>query len=173
MRHKYFGPLRPKRSYLKLVLLVLVILVLECILVNAYLQYITKQVARASESPKTPPDAVYMTWSEDIDPCSLNDVICDNEIQATVFAYTAIQALTDSTPCITASGYNACIGTKKIVANNCLEFGTKVTIQGIDYEVQDRMNERYGCKDFDILMDTYEEAKQWGVKELEISHGIK
>lgn len=106
------------------------------------------------------------------DLCGLDVVVCPNEPveskKATVFAYVAIPELTDSSPCITASGLNVCNDFKPIVANNCLKFGTKVKIQGKIYEVQDRMNERYTCKDFDILMQDYEEAKQWGVKEIEV-----
>ncbi len=72
-------------------------------------------------------------------------------------------------PCVSASGLNLCNDGKNTVANNCLEFGTKVKIEGEIYEVQDRMNSRYGCENFDIAMDNHSEAINFGRKTLEVS----
>ena len=70
---------------------------------------------------------------------------------------------TDDTPEITASGKRVKEG---IVANNCLPFGTKISVDDRIFEVQDRMNKRYGCNNFDIFMWDYQVAIEFGVKEL-------
>lgn len=89
-------------------------------------------------------------------------------IQAEVSAYTASASETDNSPCITADNTNICIKHPNIVANNCLNFGTRVEINGVIYEVHDRMNRRYGKDYFDILMDTRAEALQFGRRKIEV-----
>ena len=84
-------------------------------------------------------------------------------IRAIVTAYTSLPHLTDSSPEITASNQKVREG---IVANNCLEFGTKVKIEGKGYEVQDRMNKRYSCEHWDIWFPDEKSAINWGVKKL-------
>ena len=79
-------------------------------------------------------------------------------------AYNAIPAQTDDNPNITASGKHVAEG---IVANNCLPFGTRIVVNNRIYEVQDRMNRRYGCDNFDIFMWDYEEAIEFGVQKLD------
>jgi 3D (Asp-Asp-Asp) domain-containing protein len=79
-------------------------------------------------------------------------------------AYTACIEETDSDPTITASNQVVRVG---IVANNCLPFGTKIKVKNKIYEVQDRMNARYGCNKFDIYMCEYSEAINFGIRELE------
>ena len=86
--------------------------------------------------------------------------------QAIVTAYTSSEDETDDTPHITASGERT---RKGIVANNCLEFGTVVEIKGKHYEVQDRLNKRYGCKHYDIWVETKDEAFEWGRRELSVA----
>ena len=73
---------------------------------------------------------------------------------------------------ITASGKRVFKG---IVANNWLEFGTKVEIEGLGiYIVEDRGSKKYfGTKQerrkaIDIYFDTHEEAKRFGVKYLRV-----
>jgi 3D (Asp-Asp-Asp) domain-containing protein len=84
------------------------------------------------------------------------DVITVSPEQTGVFtAYTASVAETDSDPTITASNQ---VVRKGIVANNCLPFGTKIKVNENIYEVQDRMNNRYGCDKFDIYMCDYYDA---------------
>lgn len=78
-------------------------------------------------------------------------------------AYNADVAQTDDTPMITASGQRVSDG---IIANNCLPFGTRIVVNRRVYEVQDRMNKRYECENFDIFMWDYQEAKEFGVQEL-------
>lgn len=78
-------------------------------------------------------------------------------------AYTAMISQTDSTPTITASNQKVREG---IVANNCLPFGTKIKVNSKVFEVQDRMNKRYGCDTFDIYMLDYAEAIDFGRQTL-------
>ena len=87
------------------------------------------------------------------------------KIEAVVTAYTSSVDETDSTPDITASGERTRDG---IVANNCLEFGSKVVIEDKVYVVEDRMNKRYGCEHYDIWLETKDEAYEWGRRELAV-----
>jgi len=80
-------------------------------------------------------------------------VIPAREIRAVITSYRAVWWETDNTPCISASGMNICETDKKICANNCYSFGTPIEIDGEIWEVQDRMNKRYGCNHIDLLMD--------------------
>lgn len=67
------------------------------------------------------------------------------------YTYNAEESQTDGNPYRTASGRIVKDG---IVANNCLEFGTKIDVEGVGVlEVQDRMNSRYGCDDFDVFKE--------------------
>ncbi len=86
-------------------------------------------------------------------------------MNAVVVAYTSDPAETDDSPFITASNTRVRHG---IVANNCFDFGTKVAIGDSIYEVQDRMNSRYGCDVFDIWMETKAEAYEWGRQRLTV-----
>jgi 3D (Asp-Asp-Asp) domain-containing protein len=56
---------------------------------------------------------------------------------------------------------------KGIIANNCLPFGTKIKVNNKIFEIQDRMNERYGCDNFDIYMTKYYKAIDFGRQTLE------
>lgn len=78
-------------------------------------------------------------------------------------AYNAEIYQTDSDPTITASNQMVRVG---IVANNCLPFGTKIKVNDEVYEVQDRMNKRYGCNYFDIYMCDYYDAIKFGKRIL-------
>lgn len=101
-------------------------------------------------------------------PCDLQVVQCSNQINATVYAYNSEVNQTDSSPFITASGHRLGSG-DRVVANNCLPFGTVVEIAGIDYTVLDRMHSRYSCSDYDIWLESKQEALQWGVRRLKIT----
>jgi len=85
--------------------------------------------------------------------------------KAIITAYSADKHQTDDTPTITASNQKVREG---IVANNCLPFGNRVIIGDKIYEVQDRMNPRYGCERFDVFMRDYKSAKEFGVRELPV-----
>jgi 3D (Asp-Asp-Asp) domain-containing protein len=78
-------------------------------------------------------------------------------------AYTASVFQTDSTPMITASNINV---RKGIIANNCLPFGTKIKVNDRIFEIQDRMNKRYGCDKFDIYMTKQHKAIDFGRQTL-------
>jgi len=87
------------------------------------------------------------------------------EVYAEISAYTSDPAEADDSPFITAANTEVRPG---IVANNCYKFGTRVMINGVEYEVWDRMNSRYGCQHFDIWMEDKAEALEWGRQEVKV-----
>ena len=87
------------------------------------------------------------------------------EVEAEVSGYSSEESQTDSTPFLTAFNWKVRNG---IVANNCYPKGTRVEIEGKQYEVGDRMNRRYGCKNFDIWFADYQSAKKFGRQEMKI-----
>ena len=87
------------------------------------------------------------------------------EIVAEVSGYSSEESQTDSTPFLTAFNWRVRNG---IVANNCYPKGTRVEIQGKQYEVGDRMNRRYGCKNFDVWFENKEDALKFGRQEMKI-----
>ncbi len=88
--------------------------------------------------------------------------------------YNSVYWQTDSTPCITADGYDLCKpGAGDVVATNILPFGTKVRIPSLFgnrvFVVHDRMNSRYnGQYRLDIHVGNKDEdvqaARQFGAK---------
>jgi 3D (Asp-Asp-Asp) domain-containing protein len=78
-------------------------------------------------------------------------------------AYNAEVGQTDSDPFTMASGKKVYEGA---IANNCLKFGTKIKVNGVIKIVEDRMNSRYGCNNFDIFMNDHDEAIRFGRKEM-------
>jgi 3D (Asp-Asp-Asp) domain-containing protein len=78
-------------------------------------------------------------------------------------AYNSEIGQTDGDPYTMASGKKVYEGA---IANNCLDFGTKVKVNGKVKIVEDRMNSRYGCENFDIYMESHEEAIKFGRQEL-------
>ncbi len=93
-------------------------------------------------------------------------------VVANITHYTASKDETDGNPCETADGTNICQqGVEPIAANNCLPFNTKVEFNGIIYRIADRMNFRYGCNWYDLLVADKATAKSLGVlynKEVKI-----
>jgi 3D (Asp-Asp-Asp) domain-containing protein len=92
--------------------------------------------------------------------------------RVSVSAYTSEVAQTDSSPCITANGFNVCKHNEEdVIATNMFPFGTKVKIPSIDpnriYTVEDRMNTRYQ-NHIDIWMKDKDDAIKFGRKTLEI-----
>ncbi len=93
-------------------------------------------------------------------------------------AYSSDPRQTDSTPCITANGFDLCsyykeYGSGNTIATNILPLGTIVQITVGDevkeYVVRDRMNARYnGQRRLDIWMPSTPEAKNFGVKVVEV-----
>jgi len=89
-----------------------------------------------------------------------------------VTAYSSTVDQCDSTPCITANGFDLCANdTQNVIATNYLPFGTKVRFPDYDpdtiYTVQDRMNARYNYR-ADIWMKTRQEAKVFGIQNLKM-----
>ena len=87
-------------------------------------------------------------------------------------AYNSEVAQTDSSPCITANGFDLCEHNEEdVIATNILPFGTKVKIPSIDpsrvFTVEDRMNARYQ-NHIDIWMRDKNDAIKFGRKTLEI-----
>lgn len=83
-------------------------------------------------------------------------------------AYNSDPRQTDSTPCITANGFNVCEhGVEDTIAANFLRFGTKVMIPELFgdrvFIVRDRMNKRYSQR-VDIWMKDYSDAINFGVR---------
>lgn len=89
-----------------------------------------------------------------------------------VTAYSSTPEQTDSTPCITASGYNLCQhNMENVVACNFLPFGTKLKFPELDpdkvYTVVDRMHERFNSR-LDIWKRNKQDAKSFGLKYLTV-----
>ncbi len=92
-------------------------------------------------------------------------------------AYSSRPAETDSTPCITATGFDVCLnyaiyGSANTVASNFLPLHSIVKIPELYgdklFVVRDRMNSRYGSKNIDLWMPTYFEAAGFGRKQVRI-----
>lgn len=94
--------------------------------------------------------------------------VATKKMMVSMTAYSSTPGQTDDSPFITANGSHVRDG---IVAANFLPFGTKVKIPELYgdkvFSVEDRMNARYYYK-IDIWMPTYEEAKAFGVKYVEV-----
>ncbi len=89
-----------------------------------------------------------------------------------VTSYNSEPGQTDSTPCITANGFNLCKhGIENVIATNYLPFGTKVKFPEYDadriFTVQDRMNARYH-KRADIWMKDKTDSRKFGIKNLKM-----
>ncbi|MBI4239411.1 3D domain-containing protein [Candidatus Uhrbacteria bacterium] len=89
-----------------------------------------------------------------------------------VTAYSSTPNQTDSSPCITANGFNVCKNNKEnVIAANFLPFGARVRFPEMfgdrEFVVYDRMNKRFSNR-VDIWMKTRRAAKQFGVKRLKM-----
>ncbi|MFZ2189353.1 MAG: hypothetical protein WA057_04970 [Candidatus Magasanikiibacteriota bacterium] len=98
-------------------------------------------------------------------------------VEVVATAYNSLVGQTDSTPCITANGHNLCKqyeeqGFGNTIAANFLPMGTQVKFPEIYgdkiFIVRDRMNARYGHGRVDVWLPEYSEAKQFGVKRIEM-----
>ena len=96
------------------------------------------------------------------------DIKIKRTLRIPVTAYSSTVDQCDDTPFITASGTHVRDG---IIAANFLPIGTKVRFPEAYgdkvFVVEDRMNARYNYH-ADIWMETREQAKQWGIKHLNI-----
>ena len=84
-------------------------------------------------------------------------------------AYNSEVGQCDSTPCITANGFNLCEhGIEDTIAMNGIKMGTKIRVPELFgdqiFVVRDRMNSRYGSDRGDVWMLEKQEAKEFGVK---------
>ena len=86
-------------------------------------------------------------------------------IEAEVSCYNATESQCDKDFLITASGETVREGG---VANNRLSFGTLVVINGKVYQVNDRMNAKYGGSHFDIFSFDYDFCIKWGRQKLKV-----
>lgn len=89
-----------------------------------------------------------------------------------VTAYNSLPEQTDSTPCLTANGYDLCGNDREdVVAANFLRFGTKIRIPdrfgSRVFTVQDRMHPRFSQR-VDIWMRERTHALAFGARYLEI-----
>jgi len=89
-----------------------------------------------------------------------------------ITAYNSEAAQTDSSPCITADGFNVCEhGIEDTIGANFLKLGTKVRIPELFgdqvFVVRDRMNKRYSDR-VDVWMIEKEDAIKFGVKTAKI-----
>jgi 3D (Asp-Asp-Asp) domain-containing protein len=90
----------------------------------------------------------------------------------TVTAYNSEVGQCDSTPCITANGFNVCEhGIEDTVAANWLPFGAKIRMPELFgdrvFYVRDRMNKRYSNR-MDIWMLDKQDAKKFGIKVVKV-----
>jgi 3D (Asp-Asp-Asp) domain-containing protein len=87
------------------------------------------------------------------------------EITKTTGTFTAYSVGDGYTPgTIMASGKKVYEGA---VANNCLDLGTKIKVNGKVKVVEDRMKSDRDCSHFDIYMATITEAKKFGKQDIE------
>jgi len=99
-------------------------------------------------------------------------------VWVTVTAYSSTVDQCDSTPCITANGFDLCKNYKEratadTIAANFLKFGTHVRLADAFgdqvFIVRDRMNSKYnGQNRIDVWMPTREEAIAFGVKRIKM-----
>ncbi len=99
------------------------------------------------------------------------NVLHNQKVIATAYSSTVDQ--TDSTPCITANGYNLCkYNRENVIAANFLPLNTKVRIPELFGEeiltVRDRMNPRYGKNRIDVWLTDRAKAKNFGVRILDL-----
>lgn len=73
-------------------------------------------------------------------------------IQAKVTGYNTVEAQTDSTPCISASGNNICGREDVAACPRDIDLGTEIEIDGKKYICLDRLAKKYDAR-FDISCD--------------------
>ena len=127
----------------------------------------TASVAAAPTPPPDYPDAIARAAEAQ---AAAPRVV--RRFKAVVTAYNSLPAQTDSTPCITANGYDLCAAdAENVVAANSLRFGTRVRLPEYSgekvYTVQDRMHPRFSRR-LDLWMRERESAKVFGIQTLTI-----
>lgn len=123
---------------------------------------VSSEVAEACDSPDDIADNSDLIGEEATESLNGSPEVSVGEFSA----YNAEIGQTDSDPFTMASGKKVYEGA---VANNCLPFGTQIELNGKIYTVEDRMNKRYGCEHFDLFLNSYSEAIEFGRQTLEYS----
>lgn len=121
-------------------------------------------IPEVNEAPLVGPQNNILPASEDISP----EVRVVSTSMRTITAYNSVPEQTDSTPCITANGFDVCEHwTEDTIAANFLKFGTKVRIPELFgdriFIVRDRMNTRFSDR-IDVWMKEVPEARKFGKK---------
>jgi len=92
-------------------------------------------------------------------------------LTAQVTAYNPVEAQCDSTPYITASGYNLCEALDRgelICAYNQVSLGTIIYIEDLGFcRVEDRTSRKYQNR-IDIAMKGYDDAVRWGIRNKKV-----
>lgn len=105
----------------------------------------------------------------DQDLCSLDVIKCQNEKTFTVSAFNTVEAQTDQSPCVSASGDNICGRSDVVACPRQYPLGTIFNIEGKDYVCLDRLAKKYDDR-IDISFDKdIKGAKQWGVRKINIT----
>jgi len=140
------------------------------------LAFIAGFITMATVAPAMVPVTTTIT-----DPCTLTDVVCDDEEvaqvkpaydeirTAKVTGFNTVPEQTDDSPCIPASGKNIC-GRKDVVAcPRNIPLGSIVEIDGLEYICEDRTNLKYNGR-FDISCDKDFSCPRLvtGIKEVKI-----
>lgn len=104
-----------------------------------------------------------------VDPTTLG-VVRTMTVTSTAYSSTVDQC--DSTPCITADGYNVCAaGREDVVAANFLKFGTKIKIPELYgdkiFTVHDRMNPKFNNR-IDLWKLSRDSAIKYGKRTIKI-----
>ncbi len=90
-------------------------------------------------------------------------------ITATVTAYNTVEAQTDSTPCIAASGDNICGRQDVAACPRDIPLHTRITVDGRDYYCLDRTARKYDGR-FDLSFDKdIRGALEFGKRSLEVT----
>jgi len=128
-------------------------------------------IPRAMLYQSEPQDAVVSV----VVPVVAPQVVSVDNNKTIMTAYTLSVNETDDAPCIGAGNNNLCElrpilkkDNKTICASRDLPLNTEIYIDGYGIcVIKDRMNKRYlGTNRIDILMDTKEEAINFGIREL-------
>lgn len=134
----------------------------EIIIIERVGVSVSSEVAEAYDSPGDIADNSDLIGEEATESLNGSPEVSVGEFSA----YNAEIGQTDSDPFTMASGKRVYEGA---VANNCLPFGTQIELNGKIYTVEDRMNKRYGCEHFDLFLNSYSEAIEFGRQTLEYS----
>ncbi len=148
----------------------LIILMIAGILISVLGFWLVEIQKAKAESSSNPPLILELSITQGnslllvSNPC-LPEPQAIQRIKMVITAYSSTPWQTDDSPYITASGKTVEEG---IIANNMLDFGTKVRIPELYgdkiFTVEDRMNWRKGYYHLDIWFPEYWQAKNFGAK---------